>query len=107
MQSPAAAPPMALARVALVATFTVRLQAGKVSPGGEPHTLGVPPPPQVCGDVHMPQPTVRDRPQLSAPVTVPQFFPSCRQKAASVSGVQGSGASVVPSDGPPQISTSV
>src|SRR5438552_732242 len=88
MQSPATAPPMALARVALVETFTVRLQAGKVSPGGEPQTLGVPPPPQVCGDTHMPQATVREAPQLSVPVTVPQVFPSRLQKLVSLSGAQ-------------------
>jgi hypothetical protein len=32
--------------------------------------------------------TVRVAPQLSAPVTLPQFFPSREQKAALVSGLQ-------------------
>jgi hypothetical protein len=54
-----------------------------------PHTLVVPPPPHVCGEVHVPQElTVRDAPQLSLAVTLPQFFPRREQNDASVSGVQ-------------------
>ena len=36
-----------------------------------PHTLAVPPPPQVCGDVHEPQVSVPPQPSLIEP----QFFP--------------------------------
>jgi hypothetical protein len=58
----------------------------------QPHTLAVPPPPHVAGDVQ-PAPklqsaTLRDAPQLSLPATVPQFLPLAVQKAASVCGVQ-------------------
>ena len=55
----------------------------------QPHTLAVPPPAHVWGDVHVPQElTVRDVPQLSLAVTPPQFFPNREQNAGSVSGVQ-------------------
>jgi hypothetical protein len=54
-----------------------------------PQTLLVPPPPHVCGAVHVPhEPTVRDDPQLSVAVTLPQFLPRLEQSVASVSGVQ-------------------
>src|SRR5437016_1873926 len=54
-----------------------------------PHTLDVPPPPHVSGEVHVPQEvTVRDAPQLSFAVTVPQFFASLAQNDAFVSAVQ-------------------
>jgi hypothetical protein len=54
-----------------------------------PHTLGVPPPPQVCGEVQVPQElTVREAPQLSVPLTVPQSFPKREQNVVSDSGVQ-------------------
>ena len=54
----------------------------------QPHTLAVPPPAHVWGDVHVPQElTVRDVPQLSLAVTPPQFTPSREQNAVSVSGV--------------------
>ncbi len=46
----------------------------------EPQTYGVPPPPQVCGRVHVPQ--LRVPPQPSA--IIPQFAPT----AAHVVGVQ-------------------
>jgi hypothetical protein len=53
-----------------------------------PHTFAVPPPPQVCGAVHEPHElTVRDVPQLSFAVTMPQFFPRRAQNEPSVSGV--------------------
>jgi hypothetical protein len=53
-----------------------------------PQTLAVPPPPQVCGEVHEPhEETVREVPQLSAAVTLPQFLPRREQNAASVSAV--------------------
>jgi hypothetical protein len=58
----------------------------------QPHTLRVPPPPQVWGEVHgVPKPqsaTVRVVPQLSVPVTRSQFLPSRLQNAGSVSGTQ-------------------
>lgn len=58
-------------------------------PLGVPQTLAVPPPPHVCGDVHAPHDeTVRVAPQLSVPVTVPQFLPRREQKPVSDSGVQ-------------------
>ena len=54
----------------------------------EPHTLAVPPPPHVSGSVHVPQlVTVRAAPQLSVPLTEPQFFPRSEQNAPSLSGV--------------------
>jgi hypothetical protein len=56
---------------------------------GWPHTLAVPPPPQVCGDVQVPHElTVRDVPQLSLAVTLPQFLPRREQNAVLVSGAQ-------------------
>jgi hypothetical protein len=55
-------------------------------------TFGVPLPPHVWGDVHVPhETTVRLAPQLSVPVTPPQVFPSRMQNAESVSGVQLAG----------------
>jgi hypothetical protein len=54
--------------------------------GVHPHTFVAP---QVWGEVHVPQlETVREMPQLSAAVTVPQFFPSREQNCVFVSGVQ-------------------
>jgi hypothetical protein len=51
-----------------------------------PHTLAVPPPPHVWGAVQVPHElTVREVPQLSVPVTVPQFLPRLAHKAASLS----------------------
>src|SRR5207244_1908772 len=55
--------------------------------GVQPQTLAVPPPPQVCGAVHVPHETVRGWLQLSSAVTPPQVLPSRRQNATSVSGV--------------------
>src|SRR5262245_13961878 len=54
-----------------------------------PHMLGVPPPPQVWGAVQVPHDeTVRAAPQLSVPVTLPQFSPRRAQNALLLSGVQ-------------------
>jgi len=54
-----------------------------------PHTFDVPPPPHVSGDVQLPHElTVRVVPQLSVPVTVPQFLPSRVQNCALLSDVQ-------------------
>jgi hypothetical protein len=54
----------------------------------EPQTFAVPPPAQVAGDVQLPQlDTVREVPQLSFAVTLPQFLARRLQNAASVSGV--------------------
>jgi hypothetical protein len=45
-----------------------------------PQTLAVPPPPQVFGEVQVPHElTVREVPQLSVPVTEPQFLPRREQ----------------------------
>jgi hypothetical protein len=44
--------------------------------------------------------TLRGAPQLSVPLTVPQFFANDAQKAASVSGVQPQVFAVPP---PPQV----
>jgi hypothetical protein len=49
----------------------------------------MPPPPQVWGDVQLPQLATRVVPQLSVAVTVPQDFPRRAQKAAVDSGLQG------------------
>ncbi len=51
--------------------------------GVQPHTFGVPAPPQVCGAVHVPQ--LSDALQPSE--IVPQFLPSAPQ----VVGLQGVG----------------
>src|SRR5438132_1257986 len=57
--------------------------------GVQPQTLAVPPPAQVCGAVQLPhEEAVRAAPQLSVPVTLPQFLPSAEQNAVSLSGVQ-------------------
>jgi hypothetical protein len=53
-----------------------------------PQTFATPPPPQVAGEVQLPQFTVRDVPQLSGAVTEPQFLPRRVQKAELLSGVQ-------------------
>ena len=60
----------------LVATFIVHPQTLA--------TLGVAPPQEEPVPVHVPQlATVRVSPQLSTPVTLPQFFPLDVQNAAS------------------------
>jgi len=51
-----------------------------------PHTLAVPPPPQVSGLVQDPHDAVRVVPQLSFSVRLPQFLPRRLQNAPSVSG---------------------
>jgi hypothetical protein len=64
----------------------IRVQKAALVSGTQAQTLVAP---QVCGAVHSPHwGTVRVVPQLSAPVTWPQFFPSREQKVVSVSGVQ-------------------
>jgi hypothetical protein len=80
--------PQLSAAVTLPQFFPRRVQ-NAVSPSYvQPHTFAVPPPAQVCGDVHVPQSAVRDDPQLSFDVTLPQFFPSRVQNAPVVSAVQ-------------------
>ncbi len=65
-----------------------RLQKASSLSATQPHTEG-PPPPQVCGLAHVPQEgTERGLPQVSVPLTAPQFFPSRVQNAASVSATQ-------------------
>jgi hypothetical protein len=57
--------------------------------GVQPHTFAVPAPPQVCGVEHVPhEATVRPVPQLSVPITWPQFLPTREQNAVSLSAVQ-------------------
>ena len=57
-----------------------------------PHTFGSPPPPQVNGAAQVPQlVTVRLPPQLSVPLTEPQFFAKREQNCASLSAVQLTG----------------
>ncbi len=57
--------------------------------GVQPHTWDTPPPPHVCGAVHEPQFTaLRRLPQLSGPLTDPQFFPRRAQNCPALSGVQ-------------------
>jgi hypothetical protein len=81
--------------------FPSRVQNAASLSAVQPQTLGVPPPPQLCGAVHAPpQLTVRELPQLLGAVTLPQFFPSLVQNTASVSGVQPQRLAVPP---PPQV----
>jgi hypothetical protein len=54
---------------------------------GLPHTLAVPLPPHVCGELQLPQLTVRVVPQLSTAVTDPQFLPTVAHSCALVCGV--------------------
>jgi hypothetical protein len=106
-------PPQVLGDVQ-VPQLTLRLQASTTVPqlrplqvveaegDVQPHTLGVPPPPQVLTPVQVPQLAVRGWPQLSVPVTLPQFRPRREQKAASVSRVQPHWPDV-PGLPPPQV----
>ena len=68
--------------------------------GAQPHTFEVPLPPQLSGAAHAPQSVVRERPQLSAPVTLPQLAPWRAQKATVVSPVQPQTFAAPP---PPQV----
>jgi hypothetical protein len=73
--------------VTLPQFFANRVQNAVAVSGVQSHAFAVPPPPQVCGAMHVPHDaTVRDVPQLSVPVTLPQFLPSRVQNAAFVSG---------------------
>jgi hypothetical protein len=74
--------------VTLPQSLPSRVQNWLLFSGVHPHTFAVPPPPHVCGSVHVPQLAVRGASQWSVFVTVPQFFPSRVQKAASLSAVQ-------------------
>jgi hypothetical protein len=59
-------------------------RAGHDVIGVQSQWLGLPPPPHVCGMVQLPQLTVRVAPQLSVPMSDPQFaFPCVLQKARS------------------------
>src|SRR5258707_12170125 len=66
---PSADPPSVLSRLA-----------------GSPHTLARPSPPQDSGCVQLPQRTVRNAPQLSLAITVPQFVPLRAQNSPLRSG---------------------
>jgi hypothetical protein len=67
----------------------------------QPHIPGVPPPPQVCGALQLPQlDTVRITPQLSAPVNGPHVLPRREQNAVLDSPVQPHTPGVTP---PPQV----
>jgi len=73
-----------------------------------PHLLGVPPPPQVAGEVQVPQEeTVRLTPQLSVPLTEPQFLPRREQKVALDSGVQLVVPQTLATPPPPQVAGEV
>jgi hypothetical protein len=52
--------------------------------GVQPHTLAIPPPPQVSGVMHVPQLTVPPQPSE----TIPHVFPVAVQSVATVPGVQ-------------------
>jgi hypothetical protein len=81
--------PQLSAAVTLPQFFARREQKAVFDSAAQPHTLAMPPPPHVCGDVHVPQLiTLRDVPQLSFAVTLPQFFPTRVQNAAFVSAPQ-------------------
>jgi hypothetical protein len=54
--------------------------------GEHPQTFIVPLPPHVRGEVQLPQETLRVAPQLSVPLTAPQFVPSAVHSWASDSG---------------------
>jgi hypothetical protein len=73
-----------------------------LSSGVQPHTFGVPPPPQVTPvPLHVPhEATVRAAPQLSVPDQAPQALPNRLQKVASLSGMQPHTFAVPP---PPQL----
>src|SRR5688572_12946379 len=69
-----------------------------------PQTLGVPPPPQVWGEVQVRQATpAREAPQLSVPLSEPQFFPRRMQKAVLVSGGQVPRSQTLGVPPPPQV----
>ena len=51
--------------------------------------MAVPPPPQVCGEVQLPQVVTRVAPQLSVALTAPQALPRRAQNAALDSELQG------------------
>jgi hypothetical protein len=113
------APQLSLA-VTLPQLFPRRVQNAASVSAMQPHTFAFPPPPHVAGAVHVPQePTVRLAPQLSVPLTFPQFLIMRPQKTASVSPVHPhkllvlhtSGAVHVPHEGAvrplPQLSVAV
>jgi hypothetical protein len=88
-QSVVRAVPQLSGAVRLPQSFPRRAQNAGLVSAVQPHTFDVPPPPQVCGAVHVPhEATVRDVPQLSAAVTLLQFLPSRVQNAVSFSAVQ-------------------
>ena len=73
--------------------------------GEHPHTLDVPPPPQVSGEVQPPQFTLlRCAPQLSVPDIRPHSAPALRQKVALVSEVQPGCPHTLAVPPPPQVS---
>jgi hypothetical protein len=67
---------------------------------GQPHMFAVPPPPQVSMPEQLPQSAMRDIPQLSKPVAMPQSSPCAAQNCWSVSGPQPQTLTVPP---PPQL----
>ena len=75
-------------------------QKAAVVCGVQPQTFALPLPPQVVGDAHVPQSTVRATPQLSLPVTDPQLAPELTQKVAVLSLTQPQTLAVPP---PPQL----
>lgn len=77
--------------------FICREQKTAFVSGVQPHTFAVPPPMHVCGAVQVPQLAVRAMPQLSVPLSEPQFFPWREQKTPSLSLVQPHTLGVPPS----------
>lgn len=65
-----------------------RAQKPAFDSGAQPQTFATPAPPQVREPVQVPQLTVRERPQVSTPVTLSQSFCRRRQNAVFVSLVQ-------------------
>jgi hypothetical protein len=81
--------PQLSAAVTVPQFFPSRVQNTGLVSAVQPHTFAVPPPPHVTPvPLHVPHPTVLLVPQLSAAVTLPQFFPSRLQNVVSPSYVQ-------------------
>jgi hypothetical protein len=75
--------------VTLPQFFPSREQKAALVSAMQPHTFAMPPPAQDSGEAHVPhEATVRDAPQLSLAVTLPQSLPSRTQNAVSLSAAQ-------------------
>jgi hypothetical protein len=94
--------PQLSAAVTLPQFLDRRVQNAAFDSAVQPHTLTVPPPPHVCGVVHVPQLAVRLAPQLSFAVTLPQFLPTRAQNVGFVSATQF-GPQTLATPPPPQV----